>query len=147
MSVQILQLDAPPLLDMDATDEHDALVKTARLLDGNDHMLDSKAFLEAMIARQKINPPLLGNGVALPHARTPAVREIVCVAARCVREIPFGPDQTPVQLIFMFGIPPAQISQYLALVAGLARRLRRPETLAALVAAESAEDFAKLLTS
>ena len=147
MSAQILRLDAPPLLGLDAVDEQDALAQTADLLRGSDRLLDSAAFLQAIVARQKINPPLLGDGVALPHARTAAVREIVCVAARCTRDIPFGPDATPVRLIFMFGIPPQQIAQYLALTAGLARRLRRPETLAALVAAESPESFAELLIS
>jgi mannitol/fructose-specific phosphotransferase system IIA component (Ntr-type) len=55
--------------------------------------------------------------------------------------VPFGPDVTPVRLIFLFGIPPHRISEYLAMTAALVKRLRDPETLNRLLAAETTEEF------
>lgn len=145
MNLQPLILDMPALLGLDAASEQDAIARTAGLLGNDPKISDCPAFLQAVLDRQRINPPLLGSGIALPHARTAVVKEIVCVAARCATEVPFGPEQTPVRLIFLFGIPPQQISQYLALTAGLVKRLRRPEILAGLLAADSADEFQRWL--
>lgn len=145
MSLPGLSLNAPPLPDLDATDENDAILRTAALLQGDPDILDFDGFLAAVLERQKINPPILGCGVALPHARTALTREIVCAAARCRGPVEFGPDATPVRLVFLFGIPPHRISEYLALTAALVKRLRNPEILAGLLAGETAEEFAKWL--
>lgn len=147
MSPKTLKFDAPPLLSLAAINEEEALVKMAALLNGHPEVNDSDEFLAAIVARQKVNPPLLGSGVALPHARTSAVREMVCVAGRSTQEILFGPEEIPVRLIFMFGVPPHQISSYLALTASLARRLRSSATIAGLLAADSSDDFLDLLQS
>jgi CBS domain-containing protein len=83
------------------------------LLRGHAQIRDEAGFLVAVLERQSINPPVLGSGVALPHARTPLVGEIVCVAARCREPVAFGPDAVPVRLIFLFGIPPHRITDSL----------------------------------
>ncbi|MEO5916099.1 MAG: PTS sugar transporter subunit IIA [Luteolibacter sp.] len=145
MSLPELTLNVPPLLDLDVTTENDAIRRTAGLLGNCAEVSNFPGFLDAVFDRQRINPPLLGNGVALPHARTSLVSEIVCVAARCAAPVPFGSEGKPVRLIFLFGIPPHRIAEYLALTAALVKRLRNPETIEGLLAAESADDFLRWL--
>ena len=74
--------DAPITLDLEAAGEEQAIRAVADLLAGKDGIRDQAAFVGAVLERQKINPPLLGSGIALPHARTAAVSEIVFAAAR-----------------------------------------------------------------
>ena len=136
-----MTLDVPPLLDLEAADEEAAITRAAELLKGHPQMRDEAGFLAAVLERQRINPPVLGSGVALPHARTPLVGEIVCVAARCKEPLAFGPDAVPVRLIFLFGIPPHRVTEYLAATAALVKRLRRPEVIDGLLNAESSDDF------
>ena len=145
MSVSSMIFAAPPLLDFQPCDEHEAIRRTAELLAIDSGITNFGGFVEAVFDRQRIDPPLLGNGVALPHARTVLAREIVCVAARCASPVPFGPDATPVQLIFLLGVPPHRISEYLGLTASLVQRLRDPKTLASLLTANTAEEFTALL--
>ncbi len=145
MSLPALILDAPPLLDLDAPDEVAAITHVAALLKGHAHVRDQAGFLAATLERQRVNPPVLGSGIALPHARTQLVDEIVCVAARCKEAVPFGPEAVPVRLIFLFGIPPHRITEYLASVASLLKRLRHPEVIDGLLHAESGGDFLKWL--
>lgn len=145
MSLRALILDAPPLLDLNVPDEVAAITHVAALLKGHAHVLDQAGFLAAALERQRVNPPVLGNGIALPHVRTPLVDEIVCVAARCTEAIPFGPEMVPVRLIFLFGIPPHRITEYLAAVAALLKRLRQPEVMDGLLHAQSGGDFLKWL--
>lgn len=142
----MLSLNAPPLLDLAESNEIAAVARTAGLLEGRPEVIDFSCFVDAVMDRQAIHPPLLSNGVAVPHARTKWVREIVCVAARCVTAVPFGAEQFPVRLIFLFGIPPHRISEYLAVMAALVKRLRQPDVLEGLLNAENAAEFMHWLT-
>ncbi|MEO5917043.1 MAG: PTS sugar transporter subunit IIA [Luteolibacter sp.] len=145
MTLPHLTFAAPPLLDFAAVDENDAVRRTADLLAIGSGITNFGGFVDAVIDRQRINPPLLGNGVAIPHARTVLASEIVCVAARCASPIPFGPEAEPVRLIFLLGIPPHRISEYLELMSVLVKRLRDPEVLNGLLTAETPEEFTRLL--
>ena len=49
--------------------------------------------------------------------------------------------QTPVSLVFLFGVPPHRIADYLGMTAALARRLRDPGNVAALLEAGDEETF------
>lgn len=137
----VLPPNAPIILDLEAPDERSAILAVAELLKGHSDVTDHEAFTAAVLERQKINPPLLGNGIAMPHARTPMVKEVVFAVARCRKSIPFGEHDAPVQLIFLYGIPPHRVSEHLATTAALARRLRDPAVVAALLEADDATDF------
>lgn len=141
-----LKFAAPPLLDFAASDENDAIRRTTELMAFHSGITHFGAFVDAIFDRQKINPPILGNGVAIPHARTVLAREIVCVAGRCIRDVPFGPDAIPVRLIFIFGIPLHLIDEYLQLSAELARKLRDPAVRDGLLAAPTPGEFSALLS-
>lgn len=139
MSPCTLPLEAPVLIDLDAGSEGEAIRAVARLLDEDPGVTDPARFLDAVLERQKINPPLLGSGIALPHARCNSVKEIVFAAARCREPVMFG--ETPVKLVLLFGVPPDRIAEYLAMTAALARRLRDPRVVEALLKAPDAESF------
>ncbi|MEO5713234.1 MAG: PTS sugar transporter subunit IIA [Luteolibacter sp.] len=145
MSLTRLIFAAPPLLDFTASDENEAIRRTAEILAIDSGITNFGGFVDAVFERQRSNPPLLGNGVAIPHARTVLARDIVCVASRCASPVPFGPEAEPVRLIFLLGIPPQQISEYLALTAALVKRLRDPEILNGLLTARTPEEFTDLL--
>ena len=135
--------DSPITLDLEAAGEEQAIRAAAALLEGKAGIRDHEAFIHAVLERQKINPPLLGSGIALPHARTPAVSEIVFAAARCRMPVDFSGTQ--VSLVFLFGVPPDKIAEYLAMTAALARRLRDPQVVADLMAAPDEASFRSIL--
>ena len=142
----VLPPDAPILLDLEAATEREAITAATELLRGHPDVLDHAAFVEAVFERQKINPPLLGVGIALPHARTPKVKEIVFAVVRCRHKVPFGADATPVRLIFLYGIPPHRVAEHLATTAALARKLRDPVVVAGLLTAEDSATFFQCLS-
>ncbi|QJE96172.1 PTS sugar transporter subunit IIA [Luteolibacter luteus] len=134
-----LSADVPLLIDFDASSENEAIAAVAGQLAGDPRILQPDRFLEAVYERQKINPPLLGSGIALPHARCTAVSEIVMAVGRLASPVKFG--DTPVRLIFLVGVPPQRISEYLAMTASLARRLRAPGVVEKLLSAKDEETF------
>jgi mannitol/fructose-specific phosphotransferase system IIA component (Ntr-type) len=113
---------------------------TTRLL-GHPAVLDSNQLFEEVLAREQLSSTALTHGVAVPHARTKAVNEIVLAVGRSLSPIPFGTDKRPVQLIFMIGTPPDQIVSYLAVVGNLARLLKDAAIRQRLLETESVEAF------
>lgn len=138
-------LSVAPALQLAAANEQEAVMKTVGLVQGLREVGDFPAFAEAVWERQLINPPLLGDGIALPHARTPAVSEIVFAVSRLHSPVGFGPEAKPVRLLFLFGVPPQRISEYLATTAALVRRLRDPKLVTDLLEAKEEPDFLDLL--
>jgi len=146
MSSPVLPPNAPLILDLEAATEHEAIRAVCGLLNGNPDVKDVVRFTEAVFERQKINPPLLGSGIAMPHARTPLVKEVVFAVARCVHPVPFGDSATPVRLIFLYGIPPHRVAEHLARTAALARKLNNPAVIKGLLEATDAVAFFELLS-
>jgi mannitol/fructose-specific phosphotransferase system IIA component (Ntr-type) len=137
--------NAPLLLNLEAATEEEVIRQMIRTLAERVEVLDSERLEVAVMERQKLQPPLLGNGVALPHARTSAVSEIVLAIGRCKEPVLFGPEEAPVRLVFLYGVPAHSISGYLAAVAQLTRMLRKPGVLANLLAAEDEATFREIL--
>lgn len=140
-------LSAPPLLSLAALDEQSAIFTTVELLRGHSAVGDIDLLTQAVWERQKIHPPLLGNQIALPHARTVAVTEIVFAVSRLFEPVPFGPEKIPVRLLFLFGVPPHRISEYLAATALLVRLLRDPDRSAALLSCADPGEFLAILNT
>jgi len=136
---------APLLLDFTADNERSALAMVANLLRDNPAIADHQRLFEAIWERHCLQPPLLGNGIALPHARTPVVTNIVFALGRCKPSISFGPDGQAVKLIFLYASPPALVTQSLAVMATLASRLKDPAVVAGLLAARNDRDFKQCL--
>jgi len=136
---------APVVLELEASTEEGVIQEMIRMLADRSEVTDLKALEQAVLERQKLQPPLLGNGVALPHARTPVVTEMVMAIARCRDPVPIGPEKVPIRLIFLYGVPAHCIGEYLTAVARLTRLLRKPGILAALLAAEDEASFRELL--
>lgn len=134
-------LSVPPILALEATDERTAIFDTVALLRGHVWVRDAGLLAKAVWERQQIHPPLLGDQIALPHARTAAVQELVFAAARLVVPVSFGPEKLPVRLLFLFGVPRHRITEYLGATAQLVRILRDPARCAALLSAANEAEF------
>ena len=128
-------------LHLQSTKRTAALNEIARLLDGHPQVTNFAGFYEELLARDRLDTTCLGNGVALPHARTEHVREIVLAVGRSDAGIVFDQAGELVRLFFVLGTPKSKPGDYLAVVSALCRLLRDAATRAALLAAPTPEDF------
>lgn len=133
------------VLGLEATTEEGVIKELIRALSGRPEVLDWQGLERAVLQRQQLQTPLLENGVALPHARTGTVSEMVMAIGRCTEPVAFGPENVPVRLVFLYGVPALCIGEYLAAVARLVRSLKRPSTLEALLTAQDAADVRRTL--
>ena len=118
-----------------------ALHDIARLLDGHPDVANFAGFYEELLARDRLDTTCLGNGVALPHARTEHVKKIVMAVGRSDAGIPFDDKGEVVKLIFVLGTPKSKPGDYLAVVSALCKLLRDPADRAAMLAAPTPEAF------
>ena len=118
-----------------------ALHDIARLLDGHPDVANFAGFYQELLARDRLDTTCLGNGVALPHARTEHVKKIVMAVGRCDAGIPFDDKGEIVKLIFVLGTPKSKPGDYLAIVSALCKLLRDPNDRAAMLAAPTPEAF------
>jgi mannitol/fructose-specific phosphotransferase system IIA component (Ntr-type) len=128
-------------LGVSATKRTAALNDIARLLDGHPDIANYAGFYEELLARDRLDTTCLGNGVALPHARTEHVKKIVMAVGRSDAGIPFDDKGEIVKLIFVLGTPKSKPGDYLAVVSALCKILRDPNDRAALLTAPTPEAF------
>ncbi len=143
MAGKITSLLAPAriLLQVQGTRRTAALHEVARLLDGHPDIANFAGFYDELLARDRLDTTCLGNGIALPHARTEHVRQIVLAVGRSDAGIPFDAAGEIVKLFFVLGTPKSKPGDYLAVVSALCKLLRDPADRAALLAAATPEDF------
>ncbi|MFO1451571.1 MAG: PTS sugar transporter subunit IIA [Opitutaceae bacterium] len=98
-----------------------------------------------LLERQKAGPVAFNALVALPHARSAGVSEILMVAGRHATGIAFDAEHPNIRLVFLIVTPKDQAAAYLQKVATLARALRQPDRIAALLAAANGDDFQRIL--
>jgi len=137
-----------PLLDparialhLKSTKRTAALNEIAQLLSVHPLVTNFDGFYAELLARDRLDTTCLGNGVALPHARTEHVKEIVLAVGRSDAGIVVDGESEPVRLFFVLGTPKTQPGDYLAVVSALCRILRAAPTREALLAAGTPEDF------
>ncbi|MBN1808409.1 MAG: PTS sugar transporter subunit IIA [Planctomycetes bacterium] len=112
-------------LTLEAVRKKEAIKEVASILDGDEAVLDREQFLKEIFQREKVETTGIGNGVAIPHARTDAVGDLVISVGRSADGVDFGAvDGKPVKLIFVMGTPKANVTKYLKLLAQLSRLVR-----------------------
>ena len=137
-----------PLLDparialhLQSTKRTAALNEIARLLEGHPQVANFAGFYDELLARDRLDTTSLGNGIALPHARTEHVKEIVIAVGRSDAGIAVDEKGEVVRLFFVLGTPTSKPADYLAVVSALCRLLRDPVNREAMLTAATPEDF------
>ena len=135
-------------LDLQARDKLPALRELFRSLPSHPALPRPEAFFRELLAREHITNTALGNGLAMPHARTDLCEDIVVAVGRSAAGIEYdAPDGKPVHLLFMIGTPQRELTRYHQLVVGLARLLNRATNRDRLLAATDAADFIRVMTA
>ncbi len=129
-------------LELVARTRDEALQEIVGLLPGN---IEREKLVAQMIARENLHTTYVGDGVALPHARTELVPQITIAIGRSREGVPFGEMGERAHLIFAIGVPRRMVTDYLVCVGGVARLASDAKKRPALMAAETPEDFVELL--
>lgn len=109
---------------------------------------DVLPFYHAALNRELLANSALSCGIAFPHARLSAVKQVRFAFGRAPEPVAWGPKGTPpVQFVFLLAVPATDSASYLHLIAGLARMGADLETLRGLRQAETSEQILSVLAS
>jgi PTS system fructose-specific IIC component len=87
---------------------------------------DGEKFQTALAKRENLESTGIGDGIAIPHARTNAVRDLTLAFARSQKGVDFSSiDGKPSYLIFLIASPENKKSEYILALAKLSRLLRK----------------------
>jgi len=88
----------------------------------------------------------IGLGVAIPHARSSAVRELVVVGGVAAEPVPYDSiDGEPVRLFFLIVGPEASAGLHVKILSRIARLVRRDAVRQQLVEAKTPDELYHIL--
>lgn len=86
---------------------------------------NKKAFLKAVLERERLGSTGIGNGVAIPHAKSKEVKGFVLVFARVEEGIDFGAlDGEDTSLFFILASPEEEVGRHLKIMANISRAVQ-----------------------
>lgn len=107
---------------------------------------DFEQVLAAIEERESVLTTGIGFGVAIPHARSPAVSELTVVGGVSATAIPFDAiDGEPVRLFFLIVGPDASAGLHVKILSRIARLVRRENVRQRLVEARTPDEFYSIL--
>ena len=145
--MRITDLLAPEAVELGVSvaSKPDAIEKLISLHDGAGNLRDVDAYREAIFAREAGGTTAIGEGMAIPHAKTDAVAQpalaAITVPDGVDYEAPDGKDST---LLFMIAAPP-EGDVHLEVLARLMTMLMDVDWRNELLAAGSVDEFLKLI--
>jgi fructose-specific phosphotransferase system IIA component len=126
--------------------------KIAAIKELIDHMVgkqlvrDGEKFFSALAQRENLESTGIGDGIAIPHARTDAVDDLLLVFARSPSGVDFSSiDGKPSHLIFLIASPKNKKSEYIMALAKLSRLLRKPSVRDLLAHARNPEEILDII--
>ena len=118
----------------------DLLVRTYSLESQKDDICD------AVLAREDTLSTAIGNGLAIPHAKTDVVPKLLLACGIAPDGVEFGaPDGRDVQVAFILASPASEVSTHVRALASISRIMYKGDMTAKLVAATSTDEVASLL--
>ena len=96
--------------------------------------------------REEMGSTGIGKGVALPHAKTKAVDEVVLTLGISKEGVEYGSvDEESVKILFMFLCPEEKTQEYLKVLARISRWIKEESFRERLLKAKSKEEIMEII--
>ena len=116
------------------------------LLDANGLLLDRNPALEAVLVREQTKSTGIGSGIAIPHGKCKAVKELVMAIGIAHEPIDFeSVDGKPVTIVILLVSPADQTGPHIQALARISRLMLDEQFKQSLEKASSAEEVYELL--
>lgn len=115
-------------LKMKSTSKREALEELVDLLCSAYKLKNREEILEAIIRREEKQSTGIGMGLAVPHAKTPAVKELYVASGLSVEGIDFDSvDGDPARIFFILVSPKDISGPHIKALAGISRLVKHEE--------------------
>ena len=134
--------------ELQAENKQEALEELVWLLEKSGKVIDHRAVLNDILAREKIMSTGLENGIAIPHAKSDGVKEI-CVAVGVKKDgLDFEAlDKKASKIFVMVVSPKTGASPQMQVMSAVTGVLQKPEAVEKILNAESSEKILEIFAS
>lgn len=128
-------------------DKADAIGQMVELLAKSGSLEDKKKFKQAILERERLSTTGIGEGIAIPHGKSSAVKRAALAAMVVPQGVDFASaDGAPVHLLFMIAVPEEGAELHLEVLERLAAMLMDEDFRKRLTAAKDAAEFLYILS-
>ncbi len=129
-----------------AADQMDAIDQLVALQVASGNIADKAKYKEAILKRESEFSTAVGDGIAIPHAKTAAVKKPGLAAMTVPGGVDWkAPDGENSDLMFMIAAPEGEANTHLEILANLSAMLMHEEFANALRAAKTPQEFLKVI--
>ena len=133
-------------LSLQAKGKKETLEELATLLAGQRIIPDREKLVSVLMERESLGSTGVGNGIAIPHAKTDLAKKIIIAFGRSDKGIDFDSlDKKPVYLIFLIIAPEEAHETYLRVLARISRLLHEEKIRDGLRAAQAPRQVINLI--
>ena len=133
---------------LEGKDKKSVIIELVDLLNDNGLLLDKDVVLEAVLAREETRSTGIGSGIAIPHGKCKAVKELVMAIGIAGEPIDFASvDGKPVTIIILLVSPANQTGPHIQALARISRLMLDEQFKQGLEKATSADEVYELLSS
>jgi len=144
---QILQPNCVKV-PVESKDKEAVITELVDLLDVNGLLLDRAVALEAVLTRERTRSTGTGAGIAIPHGKCNAVKELVMAIGIAHEPIEFeSVDGKPVTILILLVSPANQTGPHIQALASISRLMLNSEFKQKLEQAASADEVYELLNN
>lgn len=138
------------VIDLELQEKNKAKIIEAlvELLAKSRKLKSKPSFLRAILEREKLGSTGIGNGVAIPHAKSSATKDFAMAFARSKEGLEFGAlDGEKVYLFFMLASPVEPVGEHLKLLAKISSLIKDKFVVELLRQAKDAKEVIKIIRS
>lgn len=132
-----------------SNNKKDAIKELVALLKNTRTISDDESVAKVVLEREELGSTGIGEGIAVPHGKSPAVDKVVAAFGRSEKGIDFQSetDDTPVKLIFLLIAPVGSSGPHLLALARISRLLRSKEFREKIIKAKSKSEILEIFKS
>ena len=135
-------------LNLEAKNKEEAIIKLAELAQKEGKITSVEEYARSVLDREKAYTTGVGNGIAIPHGKSKAVKEAMIVFGKTTDGIEWDSlDGKPVNLIFLLGVPEENVDNvHLKILSQLSRKLMNDSFIEMLKKAVTVEEILNALS-
>lgn len=135
-------------LDLKGSIKKEIITELGEIIAQSNRIENKKAFIKAILERENLGSTGIGAGVAIPHAKTNAVKKFILGFARKNEGMDFGAlDGEKTFLFFVLASPKDAVGVHLKVLAEISRLVKDKWTVELLKKAKDKKEVLRIIRS
>jgi PTS system fructose-specific IIC component len=134
------------IMEVKSNEKITVIKELAQILIDKNIVNNPEGFFSAILKRENLESTGIGQGIAIPHARTTAVKNIALVFGRSQAGVDFSSlDGLPSHLIFLIAAPEDKKTEYIMTLARLSKLLRKNDARNTLLTVQTPQEVKDII--